>query len=655
MKEKIQKLTNLLNEYNEQYYNEDTPTVSDFEYDRLMHELIELEDNHPDLKLENSPTDRVGGDAKFAPTEHKFKMESLQDVFSKEELLDFLVKTEKTLENFEFAVEYKIDGLSVNIEYNNGLLVKSATRGNGVVGENVTQNILQISCIPKKINDTRNIIIRGEVYIKKSIFEKLNQKRAENSEPLFANPRNLASGSLRQLDSSMVKERELSFLCFNVENALELGFNTHKEALLFMQEQKIPVSPTLNLFSNNDEISQEIDNVYEMSKNLDFDIDGAVVKLNNLQNRQNLGSTSKFPKWACAYKYPAEIRETRLLDIIITVGRTGVLTPNAVLEPVTLANTTVSRATLHNKDFIENLGICIGDMVNVRKAGEIIPEIVSVNEKMRSNEAKPYTMPDICPSCGEKVFYDDSEVALRCNNSLCPAQIEENIIHFASRNAMNIDGLGSQIVKTLVENKLIQNSADLYYLKKEDLLQLERFAEKSVSNLLSEIEKSKENQLELLLFAFGIRHVGQKASKIIANHFENIQNIQNATVYEITDIYEIGLKTAESLKNWLNTDIAKEILEKLANANVNFTQKSTVVSNKFDGLTFVLTGSLSLFTRKEASEIIESFGGKASGSVSKKTNYVIAGEDAGSKLKKAQDLGIEILTEEEFSQMVEKI
>ncbi|MFI3226760.1 MAG: NAD-dependent DNA ligase LigA [Clostridia bacterium] len=654
MIDKIIKLTNLINEYNEEYYNEDSPTISDFEYDRLIHELIDLEEQYPLFKQENSPTDRVGGSAKFSPTEHRFKMESLQDVFSSEELVDFLARTNKVVGESEYVVEYKIDGLSVNIEYNNGLLIKSATRGNGVIGENVTQNIMQINCIPKSISDTRNIIIRGEVHMKRSIFEKLNKKRAENGEQLLANPRNAAAGSLRQLDANIVKDRELSFLCFNVENIEELGFNTHVEALLHLQDLGIPVSPTLNTFAQIDSIVQEIQNVYENSKALDFDIDGAVVKINDIAKRHELGSTSKFPKWACAYKYPAEIKETKLLDIIITVGRTGVLTPNAVLEPVSLAGTTVSRATLHNKDFIENLGVCIGDFVNVRKAGEIIPEIVSVNADKRTDDAVSFVMPELCPSCGAEVFYDEGEVALRCNNIACPAQIEENIIHFASRNAMNIDGLGSQIVKVLVDKELISDSADLYYIKKEDLLDLERFAEKSASNLIEEIEKSKQNQLERTLFALGIRHVGQKAARILANHFGSIENIQKATVEEITEIHEIGLKTAESLKSWLKTDVAQVILQKLIDANVNLTQENTKTSDKFVGLTFVLTGSLEIFTRKQASDLIESLGGKASGSVSKKTSYVIAGEDAGSKLKKANDLGIPVLTEQEFKDMVEE-
>lgn len=645
MKQKILDLTKKINQYNEEYYNNDSPSISDFEYDKLLHELIELEQKNPEFKQENSPTDNVGGSAKFSPVTHKYKMESLQDVFSKEELLDFLEKQNET-----YVVEYKIDGLSTNIEYKNGFLIKSATRGDGTTGENVTQNILEIDCIPKKIDDTRNIIIRGEVYMKKSVFNSINKQRMEKNEQLLANPRNAAAGSLRQLDASIVRDRKLSFLCFNIENAEDLGIKSHVEGLKILEKIGIPVSPTLKTFTKNQDVLDEIDRIYESSKELDFDIDGAVVKVDDIGRRYELGSTSKFPKWACAYKYPAEIKETKLLDIVVTVGRTGVLTPNAVLQPVSLAGTQVSRATLHNQDFIDNLGVGIGDMVLVRKAGEIIPEIVSVSKKIDGNST--FKIEKSCPSCNNVVEFDENEVALRCTNINCPAQIEENIIHFASRNAMNIDGLGSSIVKALVTSELIKNSADLYFLTMENLLGLERFAEKSATNLLNEIEKSKKNQLERLLFAIGIRHVGQKASKILAHHFESIDNIKKASIEEIQNIHEIGAKTAESLYMWLKNDDI--IINRLKDAGVCMTQESTKISDKLNGLTFVLTGTLTIFTRKQASDLIESFGGKVSSSVSKKTSYVVVGEDAGSKLKKATELGLNILSEEEFKEFIER-
>lgn len=652
MKEKILELTNKILAHNDAYYNNDNPTISDYEYDKMLHNLLDLEIKHPEFKQKNSPTDNVGGSAKFSEVEHKFKMESLQDVFSHEELTDFLKKTDKTVGNSDYVVEYKIDGLSVNIEYSNGVLLKAATRGNGSIGENVTQNILQIDCIPKTIESLENIIIRGEVYMKKSIFNQINALRNQNSEQLLANPRNAAAGSLRQLDPLVVKDRKLSFLCFNVENITDLGFKTHIESLKFIKNQGIPVSPSLNLFNSHEKVINEIETININAKDLDFDIDGAVVKINEIDKRTKLGSTSKFPKWACAFKYPAEIKETKLIDIIITVGRTGTLTPNAVLEPVSLAGTMVSRATLHNKDFIENLGICIGDYVNVRKAGEIIPEIISVNTNKRDINAKKFEMPSICPSCHMSVSYDENEVALRCTNDNCPSKIEESIIHFASRNAMNIEGLGDSIVKLLVTNNLIKNYSDLYYLTKDDLINLERFAEKSSTNLLAQIEKSKENQLERLLFGFGIRHVGQKAAKILANYYSSLINMQNATIEEMTEINEIGQKTAISLHSWLKDEKSIKIIKKLEEKLVNTCQISTKISNKLEGKIFVITGTLEGFSRKQASEMVENLGGKVSGSVSKKTSYVLVGEDAGSKLKKAQDLGLNILTEDDFIELI---
>ncbi len=652
IKLEIENLIREIEAHSNRYYNEDSPLITDSEFDNLMNRLKELEGKYPEYRTEDSPTMKVGGSVKFSPVAHKYKMESLQDVFSKEELVDFLMKTEKEIGFCEYVLEYKIDGLSVTIEYENGKLVRAATRGDGTTGEDVTENVMQISCVPHTIKDTRNIIIRGEVYMKKSVFEEINAARELNAEKLLANPRNAAAGSLRQLDVNLVRERKLSFLCFNVQNASELTFSSHIEALIYIDKLGIPVSPSLNKFSDFNEITEEIDKIYESSKELDFDIDGAVIKVDSLNARDSLGSTSKFPKWAAAFKYPAEIKETKLLDIIITVGRTGVLTPNALLEPVRLAGTTVSKATLHNKDFIDGLGVCIGDFVNVRKAGEIIPEIVSVNKEKRENGLVPYEMPEKCPSCDANVTYEEGEVALRCVNPSCPAQLEENIIHFASRNAMNIEGLGDAIVKTLIAKEFVRDEADLYFLNKEELVALERFGEKSATNLLSEIEKSKENQLERLLFGLGIRHVGQKAGKLLANNFGSLENIKNASFEEITAINEIGPKIADSLKAFFESEYSTIIIEKLEKAGVNMTQESTIKSDKLNGLTFVLTGTLSLFTRKEASDLIESLGGKVSGSVSKKTSYLVAGEDAGSKLKKANDLGINVLTEEEFKVFV---
>lgn len=652
IKKEILKLTEEILEHNESYYNNDNPTIEDYEYDALMNRLKELEKEYPKLKLKNSPTTQIGGNVKFSPVTHKYKMESLQDVFSSEELIDFLDKTNKSISKNEYVLEYKIDGLSVSIEYENGILIKAATRGDGVTGEDVTENIYQIECIPKTINDMRNIIIRGEVYMKQSVFDELNEIRKDNDEKLLANPRNAAAGSLRQLDTNLVKERKLSFICFNFENALEYGFTTHTNALNYLKTLEIPVSPTLQTYNKNDYIIEGIQSIYENSKTLDFSIDGAVIKVNDLGERLNLGSTSKFPKWAAAYKYPAEIRETKLLDIIISIGRTGALTPNAVLEPVFLAGTTVSRATLHNIDFINNLDIRVGDFINIRKAGEIIPEVVSVNKMKRTTKLLKFEMPSVCPSCNHVVKFDENEVALRCVNIECPVQIEENIKHFASKNAMDIDGLGESIVKALIEKELVKDASDLYYLTKEDLLNLERFAEKSAINLIAQIEKSKENQLERLLFGLGIRHLGQKASKILANAFLDMEKIFKLTQEEIVELNEIGPKTASSVIEFLSEEKNVKLIEKLKARDVNFKQESTVLSDKLNGLTIVVTGTLSLYTRKEITDLIENFGGKVSSAVSKKTSYLIAGEEAGSKLKKANDLGIKVLSESDFSEII---
>ena len=653
----ITALREKLRYHNEKYYNEDAPEISDYEYDMMQRELRALEAAHPEYADADSPTQRVGGAAsgRFAKVTHAYPLESLQDVFSFDELSEFYGRVEGAVGQAEYVVEYKIDGLSVALEYVDGEFVRGATRGDGQVGEDVTANLKTIKDIPQKLeNAPPHLIVRGEVYMKKSVFDALNRELELHEKPLLANPRNAAAGSLRQKDSKITKQRKLSIFCFNIQNADELPLTSHTDSLDYLKLLGFPVSPRYPVYTDPADVQREIENMGETRGELDFDIDGAVVKVNSFAQRQTLSSTAKFPRWAAAYKYPPEVKQTLLKDIIISVGRTGVLTPNAVLEPVRLAGTTVSRATLHNRDFIRQLDVRVGDTVSVRKAGEIIPEIIGVVLDKRPADAQPYEMPKFCPVCGAPVYDDEEEAAIRCTGAACPAQLLRNLMHFASRDAMDIDGCGEGNLQKLIDAGLVKSAADLYGLTVEQLLPLGKKVDTWANNLLRGIEASKTRDLSRLLFAFGIRHVGQKAGKILSNHFGSLDALLAASVEEMTEIRDIGQTTAESIAAWRELDQSKELIEKLRAAGVNFIGEKTAKSDLLAGKTVVATGSLTLYTRKEINDLIESLGGKAAGSVSKKTSYVVAGENAGSKLQKAAELGIPVLTEEEFKNMIQQ-
>ncbi len=654
---RIAALREQLRYHNQKYYNEDAPEISDFDYDVLQRELRALEAEHPEYADPDSPTVRVGGAAsgKFSKVQHAYPLESLQDVFSFEELQEFFERVEGTVGAAEYAVELKIDGLSVALEYENGIFVRGATRGDGQVGEDVTENLRTITDIPQTLeNAPPHLIIRGEVYMKKQVFEELNAALELAEKPLLANPRNAAAGSLRQKDSRITAARRLSIFCFNIQNSDELPLGSHVEALDYLKSLGFTVSPFYRLFRDPADVRAEITRMGETRGELGFDIDGAVVKVNRFDQRAVLGSTAKFPRWAAAYKYPPEEKETLLKDIVITVGRTGVLTPNAVLEPVRLAGTSVSRATLHNRDFIRSLDVRIGDTVLVRKAGEIIPEILRVNPDKRPLDAVPYEMPRVCPVCGAPVLDDEDEAAMRCTGAECPAQLLRNLMHFASRDAMDIDGCGQAVLQGLIDAGLVKSAADLYSLEAGQAEQLDRMGKKSAKNLMDSIADSRTRDLSRLLFAFGIRHVGQKAGKILSNHFGSLDAVLAATEEELTEIRDIGATTAQSIVQWREQEQSQHLIARLREAGVNFTGEKTATSDLFAGKTIVVTGTLSTLSRKEATELIERLGGKASGSVSKKTSFVVAGEAAGSKLKKANDLGIQVLTEEEFIQMTQE-
>lgn len=657
IKKEINELTDRLIAYAVKYYNEDAPEISDFEYDSLMNRLKALEAEHPDLARADSPTKRVIGNVLegFESVTHPYPMESLQDVFSYEELYDFDKRVKERFPDAEYSVEVKIDGLSVCLEYRDGVFVRGATRGDGVTGEDVTENLKTIYDIPLKIEtDLSPLYVRGEVYMSYKTFERLNEENEKLEKPLFANPRNAAAGSLRQLDSKICAKRKLSIFCFNLQNGEELGFEKHSDTFDFMKEKGFKVVDHYIVTKDMAEVIRFIEEIGEHRDNLSFGIDGIVIKVNSLSQRRQMGSTAKAPRWAIAYKFPPEEKPTKLLEITVQVGRTGVLTPNAVFEPVRLAGTTVSRATLHNRDFIAEKDIRVGDTIIVRKAGDIIPEVLGVDITKRPDGTEPFKMPDRCPVCGSPLYVDPDEAAIRCTGSECPAQLSRSIAHFASRGAMDIEGLGIAIVEALLEKGHIKSAADLYYLKAEDIAAMDKMGEKSAENLLAALEKSKSNQLSRLLFAFGIRNVGQKAAKIIAEKYGNIDSLMEATEEELTDIRDIGPVIAESLKNWLDNPQNRHFIERLREAGVNMTEQVDKKDDRFEGKTFVLTGSLSEFTRDQASAIIEAFGGKTSSSVSKKTSYLLAGEDAGSKLTKAQSLGIEIIDEAMFREMIKE-
>ncbi len=657
VKEEIEELRKILEEHNYNYYVLDNPTVSDFEYDSLMKRLSLLEEENPEFKNENSPTQRVGGEAlsEFEKVEHTIQMQSLADVFSEGELNDFLARVKSSLEGEEpeYVVELKIDGLSVSLEYENGVFMRGSTRGDGFIGEDITQNLKTIKSIPLKLDtDIEYLEVRGEVFMPKDSFLKLNESRELEGESLFANPRNAAAGSLRQLDSKITAKRKLDIFIFNIQQIRGKEFETHKESLEFLKGLGFKISPTLNVFKDSKDIFNEINRIGEEREKLSFDIDGAVVKVNSLRQREILGSTSKVPKWAAAYKFPAEQKETILLDIALQVGRTGVITPNAVLEPVRIAGSTVSRATLHNIDNITDKDIRIGDTVVIQKAGDIIPEIVRVIKEKRTGNEKVFSMPSVCPACGEPLYREENEAAVRCLNSNCPKQQLRAIIHFASRDAMDIDGLGPAIVNQLLEDKLIEDAADLYTLKYEELINVERFADKSAKNLITAIDASRERGLDRLLFALGIRLIGSRGAKLIAQNFKSIDNVMNAEEESISEINEIGGKMANSIVHYFKDEKSQRLIEKLKSAGVKCTYDNENVGNIFEGKTFVLTGTLPNLKRNDAKKLIEENGGKVSGSVSKKTDYVVAGEEAGSKLEKATSLGVAIISEGELLNMI---
>ena len=653
-KERILELTQLLTEAGYRYYVLDDPKMPDFEYDRLLRELEELENANPALARPDSPTKRVGGQAlsQFEKVTHPVPLMSLQDVFSMEELNEFLGKVFDAEPGAAFSVEPKIDGLSVALEYVDGKFVRGATRGDGNVGEDVTENLKTIKSIPMTIeNAPPRLIVRGEVFMPKKSFEKLNQRQEEEGKPLFANPRNAAAGSLRQLDPKIAAKRGLDIYIFNIQLADGVDFATHGESLSYLKSLKFKVIPH-KILSSVSAIDGEVDAINDTREKLTCDIDGAVIKLDNLAARERLGATAKFPRWAAAYKYPPEIKPTVVEDIVVQVGRTGVLTPKAVVKAVRLAGTTVTNATLHNQDFISQRDIRIGDTVLIRKAGEIIPEILEVDFTKRPEDAVPYHLPGNCPVCGAKVEKDEDGAFLRCTGAECPAQLSRNIAHFVSRDAMDIEGLGAAIVESLIEKDLIKSPADIYTLELEEVKSLWKSGSKAAEKLLKAIEASKQQDVSRLIYALGIRQVGAKTGKVLASHFGNLDKLMEATLEELTEVPDVGAVTAENIHGWFRQEQSVHMIEKLRSTGVNFESKRVISDARFAGKTFVLTGALSKFTREEATEKIELFGGKASGSVSKKTSFVVVGENAGSKERKARELGIPILSEDDFLEMI---
>ena len=653
-KKRIQELSDLLTEANYRYYVLDDPTMPDFEYDKLLRELEELEKANPDLIRPDSPAQRVGGMAvsEFQKVEHPVPLNSLQDVFSMEELDDFLEKIMQQYPGTSFSVEPKIDGLSVALEYVNGRFVRGATRGDGMVGEDVTENLKTIRSIPMQLAGApARLIVRGEVFMPKKSFAAMNERQEAEGKPLFANPRNAAAGSLRQLDPKIAASRGLDIYIFNIQLAEGVEFQTHRHSLEYLKSLRFKVIP-YELLETIAGINDHVLSINEHREDLSCDIDGAVIKVNDLSLRERLGATAKFPRWAAAYKYPPEIKETVVEDIVVQVGRTGVLTPKAVVRPVRLAGTTVTNATLHNQDFITQRDIRIGDTVRIRKAGESIPEILDVVLTKRPDDVTAYHLPTECPVCGAKVEKDEEGAFLRCTGAECPAQLSRNISHFVSRDAMDIDGLGSAIVESLIEKGLIKSPADIYYLTLDEMSSLWQKGDLAAKKLLAAIESSKQQDVSRLIYALGIRQVGAKTGKVLASHFGSLDALMAATVEELTDVPDVGLVTAENIAAWFAQPQSKHMVERLRDAGVNFESLRTVTDNRFAGMTFVLTGALSKFTREEATEKIELFGGKAAGSVSKKTSYVVVGENAGSKERKARELGIPILSEDDFLQMI---
>lgn len=653
--ERIRELTSLLNEAGYQYYVLDDPKMPDFEYDRLLRELEELENANPEYAAPDSPTKRVGGAAlsQFEKVNHPVPLMSLQDVFSLEELNDFLAKTLEAEPGAEFSVEPKIDGLSVALEYVDGRFVRGATRGDGSVGEDVTENLKTIRSIPMTLeNAPHRLIVRGEVFMPKKSFEALNARQEEEGKPLFANPRNAAAGSLRQLDPKIAAKRGLDIYIFNVQLVEGAEFSGHNESLDYLKQLKFKVIPHKKLVST-EEIDREVEAINEHRELLICDIDGAVIKVDNFAQRERLGETAKFPKWAAAFKYPPEIKPTVVEDIVVQVGRTGVLTPKAVVKAVRLAGTTVTNATLHNQDFISQRDIRIGDTVLIRKAGEIIPEILEVDLSKRPSDSVPYFLPRTCPVCGAEVVKDEDGAFLRCTGAECPAQLRRNLSHFVSRDAMDIDGLGEAIVEGLIEKGLLKSAADLYELTLDEIKSLWKSGTTAAKKLLDSIERSKQQDVSRLIYALGIRQVGAKTGKVLASTFGSLDALMEASLEQLTQVPDVGSITAQNIYDWFHQPQSQHLVERLRAAGINFESKRTITDSRFAGKIFVLTGALIKFTREEATEKIELLGGKASGSVSKKTSYVVVGENAGSKERKARELGIPILTEDDFLEMIQ--
>ena len=653
-REEIRELRERLNQNAYLYYVLDSPELSDYEYDMLNRRLVQLETEHPEEITPDSPTQRVGGYAlsTFAAVTHPVPLESLQDSFSESEVADFDAKVREKLSHVEYSVEPKVDGLSIALEYRDGKFVQGATRGDGKVGEDVTENLRTIRSLPKELPDKLpRLIVRGEVYMSKEVFARLNAEREENGEAHFANPRNAAAGSLRQLDPKVAAKRHLDVAIFNLQLAEGKSFSTHSETLDYLRSQGFPVIPNLVVTELEDAL-EEIRRIGRDRAELPFDMDGAVVKLNSLSDREILGSTSKVPRWAIAFKYPPEEKESVVEDIVVQVGRTGVLTPKAVLSPVRLAGTTVTNATLHNQDFITEKDIRVGDTVLVRKAGEIIPEVVRVLPEKRPEGAMPYHLPTSCPVCGAPVYREPGESATRCTGAECPAQLLRNLCHFTSREAMDIDGVGPAVLEQMVNAGLVHNAADLYSLTVQDIAQLDRMGDKSARNAVHAIEESRSRDLSKLLCALGIRQIGAKAAQVLARHFGSFDAMAAATEEELTAIDDVGGITAKCLRQWLESPQSQDLISRLKAAGVNMECHDMPTADTLTGKTFVLTGTLLSLGRKEAEEAIVRLGGKASGSVSKKTSYVVAGEEAGSKLRKAQELGIPVLSEAEFLAMI---
>ena len=639
--------------HNKKYYEDDNPEIDDYEYDMLVKSLEDLENSFPELLSESSPTNVVGGkaSAKFTPVKHKVKMESLHDSFSIDEIIEFDKRIRMVVNTPKYVVEPKIDGLSVSVEYRNGNLVRASTRGDGTVGEDITENILTISELPKKISkDIEFLEVRGEVYMSKENFFELTQKQEQEGLKIFKNPRNAAAGSLRQKDAKITASRNLQIFVFNIQDIVGKKLTSHKESLDFLKNLGFPVLPFYRLCENIQEVIDKINRIGDIKLRLPFQTDGAVVKIDDFEQRKILGSTSKFPRWAEAFKYPPEEKKTKILDIEINVGRTGVLTPTGILEPVFISGSKISRVVLHNEDFIKEKDIRIGDTVVIRKAGEIIPEVVKVENHAENSEEFKY--PQKCPSCGSEVVHIDEEVAVRCVNTNCPAQLVRNIIHFVSRGAMDIDGLGDTLVEKMVSKGLINSAADLYELDAEKIQNIERMGKKSSENLINAIKESKSQSLERVIFALGIRHVGQKAAKLIAKEFRKIDNLSSATEEEICAIPGVGIASAQSIVSYFSIPKNRDFLEKLRENGVNMEFISTSISSIFSSKVFVLTGTLKNYTRGEVTQLIENMGGRVSSSVSKNTSYILAGENPGSKIEKAEKFGVKILTESEFANML---